>query len=318
MAAKVFKTIDEQLEILRGKGLVINDYDKSSEILLRENYFFLNGYRHLFLVSETDRVFKPGTTFEEMYSLFLFDRSFRNTLFKYLLVIENNLKSITSYQLSKKYGYRERDYLKPKNFTSAPEKQAQVNDLLRKMKRQIRVNGSQHSATLHYVSNYGYIPLWILVKVLSFGIVSEMFSILKPEDQVEIAKVYDIDANELIVYLPILANYRNLCAHEDILYENRTQKAINDTVYHQLLKIPKEDNEYIQGKNDLFTLIIIMKQLLQKEEFTNMTYELDRVIETLNFNLHTITINDVLDRMGFPINWKDIASIERSRDEVEE
>ena len=40
MAAKVFKTIDEQLEILRGKGLVINDYDKSSEILLRENYFF--------------------------------------------------------------------------------------------------------------------------------------------------------------------------------------------------------------------------------------------------------------------------------------
>ena len=318
MIEKQFKNLDEQIEIFKHKGMIINDERYAKTVLLRENYFFLNGYRHLFLVSETDRVFKPGTTFEEMYSLFLFDRSFRNTLFKYLLVIENNLKSITSYQLSKKYVYRERAYLKQKNFTSAPEKQAQVNDLLRKMKRQIRVNGSQHSATLHYVSNYGYIPLWILVKVLSFGIVSEMFSILKPEDQVEIAKVYDIDANELIVYLPILANYRNLCAHEDILYENRTQKAINDTVYHQLLKIPKEDNEYIQGKNDLFTLIIIMKQLLQKEEFTNMTYELDRVIETLNFNLHTITINDVLDRMGFPINWKDIASIERSRDEVEE
>ena len=318
MIEKQFKNLDEQIEIFKHKGMIINDERYAKTVLLRENYFFLNGYRHLFLVSETNRVFKPGTTFEEMYSLFLFDRSFRNTLFKYLLVIENNLKSITSYQLSKKYGYRERDYLKQKNFTNAPEKQAQVNDLLRKMKRQIRVNGSQHSATLHYVSNYGYIPLWILVKVLSFGIVSEMFSILKPEDQLEIAKVYDIDANELIVYLPILANYRNLCAHEDILYENRTQKAINDTVYHQLLKIPKEDNEYIQGKNDLFTLIIIMKQLLQKEEFTNMTYELDRVIETLNFNLHTITINDVLDRMGFPINWKDIASIERSRDEVEE
>ena len=51
MAAKVFKTIDEQLEILRGKGLVINDYDKSSEILLRENYFFLNGYRSPFLIN---------------------------------------------------------------------------------------------------------------------------------------------------------------------------------------------------------------------------------------------------------------------------
>jgi len=318
MIEKQFKNLDEQVEIFKHKGMIINDEKYTKRVLLRENYFFLNGYRHLFLISETDRTFKKGTTFEEMYSLFLFDRTFRNIIFKYLLVIENNLKSITSYQLSKKYGYRERDYLKAKNFTTAPERQAQINDLLRKMKRQIRVNGSQHSATLHYVSNYGYIPLWILVKVLSFGIVSEMYSILKQEDQIEIAKVYEIDSNDLITYLPILANYRNLCAHEDILYENRTQKAINDTIYHQLLKISKENDEYIQGKNDLFALIIIMKQMLQKEDFTNMTYELENTIETLNYNLHTITINDVLNRMGFPANWMDIANIERSKDMDEE
>ncbi len=318
MIEKQFKNLDEQIEILRHKGMIINNEKYTRRVLLRENYFFLNGYRHLFLVSETNRVFKPGTTFEEMYSLFLFDRTFRNILFKNLLIIENNLKSITSYQLSKKYGYREGDYLKPKNFTSDPNKQSQLNDLLRKMKRQIRVNGSQHSATLHYATNYGYIPLWILVKVLSFGIVSEMFSILKPEDQTEIAKTYEIDTENLIVYLPILANYRNLCAHEDILYENKTQKAINDTIYHQLLKIPKVDDEYTQGKNDVFALIIILKQLLSPEEFKNMTQEIDNAIETLNFNLHTINIKSVLDKMGFPINWKDLASIERSRDIDEE
>jgi abortive infection bacteriophage resistance protein len=66
--------------------------------------------------SKDDKTYKEGATFEELYSLFLFDRSFRNVLFKYLLVIENNLKSITSYQLSKKYGYREKEYLNPKNF----------------------------------------------------------------------------------------------------------------------------------------------------------------------------------------------------------
>ena len=88
------------------------------------------------------------------------------------------------------------------------------------MKRQIRVNGSQHTATLHYVSNYGYIPLWILVKVLSFGIVSEMYSVLKSEDQKDIAKIYGVEADDFATYLPILANYRNLCAHEDILFEN--------------------------------------------------------------------------------------------------
>ena len=314
MIEKNFKNLDEQVDILRHKGLTINDERYTKKVLLRENYFFLNGYRHLFTKSKEDKTFKPGTTFEEMYSLFLFDRSFRNVLFKYLLVIENNLKSIISYQLSKKYGYREKDYLKEKNFTKAPEKQAQLNDLLKKMKRQIRVNGSQHSATLHYVSNYGYIPLWILVKVLSFGIVSEMYQILKPEDQQDIAKIYEVEPEIFTIYLPILANYRNLCAHEDILYENKTQKSINNTVYHQLLRIPKEDDQYIYGKNDVFALIIIMKQLLQNDDFKNMTMELDNVVETLNYNLHTIKIETVLDRMGFPLNWKDLANIERSRD----
>ena len=36
------------------------------------------------------------------------------------------------------------------------EKTRQVNDLIKKMKRQIRVNGYQHSATMHYLNNYGY------------------------------------------------------------------------------------------------------------------------------------------------------------------
>ena len=315
MIEKQFKNLDQQIDILKHRGVIIHDEKYAQNVLLRENYFFINGYRHLFVKNRGNNEFLPGTTFEELYSLFLFDRSIRNVFFKYLLVIENNLKSITSYQLSKKYGYRERDYLKPKNFTQHPDKQRQLNDLLKKMKRQIRVNGSQHTATLHYVSNYGYIPLRILVKVLSFGIVSEMYSVLKSEDQKDIAKIYGVEADDFATYLPILANYRNLCAHEDILFENKTQKEIDDTIYHQLLDIPKENNEYIYGKNDLFALLIIMKQLLQTEEFKNMTMELENIIQTLNYNLNTITINQVLARMGFPVNWKDLAKIERSMDE---
>ena len=312
MIEKQFKNLDEQIEILKHRGMTITDNNYTKTVLLRENYFFLNGYRHLFMKRREENDYIEGTTFEELYSLFLFDRSIRNLFFKYLLVIENNLKSITSYQLSKKYGYRERDYLKPKNFTQHPDKQRQLNDLLKKMKRQIRVNGSQHTATLHYVSNYGYIPLWILVKVLSFGIVSEMYSVLKSEDQRDIARIYGVEVEDFMTYLPILANYRNLCAHEDILYENKTQKEIDDTIYHQILGIPKEDGEYIYGKHDLFALVIIMKQLLQNEDFKNMSIELDNIIQTLNYNLHTITIDKVFKRMGFPSNWKELAKIERS------
>lgn len=311
MLEKQFKTLDEQIEIFKHKGLVIKDEKYAKEVLLRENYFFLNGYRHLFYKSETEKAFIPGTTFEELYSMFLFDRSFRNVLFKYLLVIENNLKSITSYQLSKKYGYKEKDYLKVKNFTQIPERQRQVNDLIKKMKRQIRINGSQHTATSHYVSHYGYIPLWILVKVLSFGVVSEMVSILKPEDQKDISNIYGIETDDFINYLPILANYRNLCAHEDILYENRTQKEIPDTIYHKILNIPRDEEGYIYGKNDLFALIIIMKQMLLKEEFKNMTFELDNIVQTLNYNLTSIKIDKVLNQMGFPLNWEELSKIER-------
>ena len=236
---KEFKTLVEQIDILKSKGLVINNPEYTENVLMRENYFFLNGYRHPFFQSSKEKKYLTGTTFEELYSLFLFDRAIRNVLFKNLLVIENNIKSILSYQLSKKYGYREKDYLKAKNFTQEKARQRQVADLLHKMKRQIRVNGAQHTATKHYITNYGYIPLWILVKVLSFGIVGELFSILKRDDQQSICDVYQVDIETMSNYLPILSNYRNLCAHEDILYDNRTQKTIGDTIYHQLLGIEK-------------------------------------------------------------------------------
>ena len=318
MIDKQFKNLEEQIEILKYKGMTINDEEYAKKILLRENYFFLSGYRYPLMKSMTDKHFLEGVTFEEMYSLFLFDRAIRNVFFKYLLVIENNLKSIFSYQLSKKYGYKEKYYLRSKNFTNDKSKQRQVNDLIRKMKRQIRVNGSQHTATAHYMSNYGYVPLWILVKVLSFGIVGELFSIMKYDDQVAICKIYDIPVDEFSNYLPILSNYRNTCAHEDILYENRTQKKIKGTIYHKLLNIEKnEEGEYVKGTNDLFSLLIIMKRMLTYDEFKDLSLELDKRIENLEYNLHSIKIEKILDRMGFPSNYMQLANIERSDSDEE-
>ena len=57
-----------------------------------------------------------------------------------------------------------------------------------------------------------------------------------------------------------------------------------------------------------------MKQMLRYEDFKNMTIEIDNVIETLNYNLKTISIEKVLDRTGFPLNWKELANIERSKE----
>ena len=308
---KIFKTINEQIEILKHRGLKIENEEYAQEVLLRENYFFISGYRHLFTTDNKDK-FIEGATFEELYSLFLFDRSFRNILFKYMLVIENNLKSVISYQLSKKYGYREVDYLKPKNFTQDREKQRQVADVINKMKRQVRVNANQHTATFHYINNYGYIPLWIMVKVLSFGIVGELFLILKGEDQEGVADIFNIEVNKLEDYLPILANYRNLCAHEEVVFENRTQKEIPDTIYHSILNLERDEyGEFTKGKHDIFALIIILREMLIDEDFDNLMIEIERAIDNLEYNLHSVPIDKLLDRMGFPKNYMDIKNINK-------
>lgn len=306
---KVFKTLDEQVSILRSKGLIIDNEVYAKDILLRENYFFLNGYR--FPLYDENKRFVKGSTFEELYSIFLFDRVLRNAIFKNVLVIENNIKSIMAYVLSRKYGYKESEYLKPKNFDTSDSKKHQVIDILNKMKRQIRINGDQHAATRHYRYNYGYIPLWVLVKVLSFGIIADFYNILKIEDRVEIANFYHIEADELTVYLSLLANYRNICAHEDIIYETKTQRGINGTFYHEALGIKKDETgEYEKGRNDLFSLLIMIKIMLRKEESLNFMLEVEREIDHLNYNLHSIKIDVVLERMGFPYNWKELGDLE--------
>ena len=307
---KTFKTIEEQIEILKRKGLEINDVDFAKSILLRENYFFLSGYRHLFLKSPKDRMFLPGTRFEELYALFNFDRQIRNLFFKNILIVENNAKSIFSYQLSRKYGIKEKDYLNPSNFDRSNDKSRQVNDLLKKIKRQIRVNGGQHSATMHYMTNYGYVPFWVVVKVLSFGLISELFTIMKRDDQRDVADLYGISIDSLMVYLPILANFRNLCAHEDIMYDHRTQRTIEDTKYHAYLNIPKTDGEYIYGKDDLFGLIIILKQLLSKSDFTLLINEFSYELDILDGKIDTIELDKILDRMGIPHNFREIARMD--------
>lgn len=305
MNKKEFRTLDEQVEILKSKNLTIVDDEKVKEILLRENYFFINGYRSLFY--DKNRKFFDGTTFNELYSAFLFDRNIRNVLFKNLLVVENNVKSIISYQLSKKYGYKEKDYLNPKNFTQDIKESRRVDDVLNKMKRQIRINGEKHTATFHYMTKYKFVPLWILVKVLSFGLINELFGILKEEDKDEIAKFYRIDKETLKVYIQLLSNYRNLCAHEDMVYDHKTQVFINDTPYHKTMNLAQNDlGEYVQGKNDLFAIVIIFKQMLQPDRFKDFMREVNTSFDIFNNNVKIISVDKLLQKMGFPKNYMDI------------
>ena len=134
MKNKEFKSLDEQISIMKNKGLIIDDIDKTKDILLRENYFFINGYRMLFMKSKNEKKFIEGVSFDDIYAVFQFDRNLRNILFKNLLIVENNLKSVISYNFSRKYGIKEKNYLKASNFSQDIKKVRQVNDVLNKVK----------------------------------------------------------------------------------------------------------------------------------------------------------------------------------------
>ena len=178
------------------------------------------------------------------------------------------------------------------------------------MRKQLAFNGKKHTATMHYMTHYGYIPMWILVKVLSFGLMSEFYCILRTEDKKEIADIYDMKYEDMEIFLYLLANFRNLCAHEDILYDHRTQRSIPDNNIHKMLNIEKQEDEYKYGKNDLFALIIIFKYMLNKDEFREMIREMSYEIDILNGKIDIVPVETILNRIGFPINWKEIITYE--------
>ncbi|MEQ6389276.1 Abi family protein [Bacillaceae bacterium S4-13-58] len=106
---KPFQTHRQQISILRGRGLTINNGSTAMRIFERENYYnVINGYKYLFLVkNQNGQVVSPetyiqNTTIEEIYSLFTFDRELRNLYLKYLLIFENSMKSKISYRFSEK------------------------------------------------------------------------------------------------------------------------------------------------------------------------------------------------------------------------
>lgn len=75
--------------------------------------------------------------------------------------------------------------------------------------------------------------------------------------------------------------------------------------------IPKISEEYIYGKNDLFALIIILKQLLEENNFNLFINEISYELDRLSGKLKVIKIEKVLHEMGFPNNYKEIVRLEK-------
>ena len=93
---KEYKTFNQQLTILRNRGMIVPTNGRPKRFLEQENYYnVINGYKDLFLNKDAQgnpvvpEAYIPNTHFDELKALFLFDRELKFLFLKYLLIFEN-------------------------------------------------------------------------------------------------------------------------------------------------------------------------------------------------------------------------------------
>lgn len=307
---KPFKTHEELIELLKSRGINIstqNDEVYAKNILSKEGFYnIINGYNKLFLdKTSSENSYKKGTTLKEIYALYNFDRVLRSIFFKYILKVESNVKSLIAYYFPMKYGHA--NYLVYRNFnTSCKDAQSKITALISEIQKQISSRASDPSIS-HYLSKYGYIPLWVLTNILTLGTISKFYSLMNVPERQNVSKAFKVLDTELENELLYLSSVRNFCAHGNRLYCYRTKKPLIDTPYHLKLSINKNSNgEYEYGKRDLFAAMIALRRLLSNNDYNSMSKEIYRAIGVLSRKLTVITKEDVLHEMGFPNNWRDL------------
>lgn len=306
MDKKRFLTYEEQIEFLQNeKKLVIEDREYAKRILFKTGYFpLVNGYKEMFKEAESGR-FKAGTRFEDLYELYCFDKELRSLFIEHILTVERNVKSSLSYHFCSVFGDEQTDYLNISNYDYTGKKIPMIQNMLNIMSGQLR-RDSDYIYIRHYMEQYREVPLWVLLNVLTLGQISKVYAGQKGRIKILICRDFgNLKINDMEKMLTVMTKFRNVCAHNDRLFDFHTKDAILDMDIHKRLRIPKIQGRYLNGKNDLFAQVIILKLLLSEDDFRSFYQALCRC---LNKNpIHEM----VLDRMGFPEDWKRIVRIKK-------
>ncbi len=269
---KPFKTYEQLIELLRSRNIIIEDVEFAKRALCTCSYYTLiNGYKNTFLSVKGSDNFIPGTKFEHLYTLHFFDTSLNQILFKYILHMEQSLKSKLTYLISDKYGvYTDKnldvscdpvDYLHKSHYSNSNNKRS---DILYKLHKYL--HNPNHNASLeHYLNNKNHVPAWILATNIPLGLTIEWYSILKKDDKTDICCQF-IPLNRLSIEeckefltksFMLFREYRNKIAHG-----NRTFN-MNDLPLlpkKQLLLLSNNNLSELEynsgyGQNDLLSVL---------------------------------------------------------------
>ena len=94
---KPFKTYEQQVGILRQRGMLVGSQERAVHVLERVSYYRLSGYYYSFRRSSGSGqrldTFVPGTVFEDIVALYEYDRNLRSIAFSYFSQFEVYLRS---------------------------------------------------------------------------------------------------------------------------------------------------------------------------------------------------------------------------------
>ena len=320
MIDKTYRTVAQLIDILRSRGMVIEDgapHDTAMRILETENYYnIVNGYKDLFLSpasAPSQEHYRNGTTFEELYALYQFDRDIRHIYLKYLLKVENTFKSVLAHEFSALYGHD--NYLKLENFDAVPDNISSIIKLFGDIQQETaRQMSKHHQAVTHYLSEYGYIPLWVLVNVLPFGKVTMFYKLMKPQDKQNIARKFHVDAKELHKYMSLCGLARNQCAHDERFFDLKFRWHLHTRSIANFSCLGLERDKsgsYPSGTNDVSAIGIVFARLLGTADTAEFIASMSAAFSKLEQQLHTISIKDVMRIMGYPAAWERLQQLAR-------
>lgn len=268
---KEFKTIDEQIEILKGRGLLFQNRFDAKDKLLRYGYYeIVNGYKD-FILKEKDK-FIEGETFEHLFSLFLLDMNLQKEIMDATKRFEMLVKTALAYHISDKYGHLESDYLKRNNFKSGPMRNGkyQIDDLLETFQKVIN---DENEPFYHYKCNQHHTPAWILLKGVTLGSLRFFYQLQKSDIKEKVIRTVlglplsiniDEDTKHLFSTILYLSHkFRNRAAHNGRIFSYHPKYNNSPFInrFHNKIHITRDMFTMGYGKNDLYTFINYLSNL---------------------------------------------------------
>ena len=264
MKSKEFKTIEEQLKILRSRGLNIGNETLARDFLLHNNYYRVSGYS---LTLRKNDVFFKSATFQNIIDIYNFDHELRHILLQYLEVIEVKMKSVYVYEFTKVHGPT--GYLDESFFTN----KIKHREILDKANQQ-KTQRLPHEAYLkHFVNDlHQDIPLWAYIDLFTISDISFLYSISEPSIKDAIAREFGLTMNKgsfiLGNYMHSMTIIRNLCAHGSRIYNRLFEQKPSLNKQEKALLIKNKNGELDNAH--FYGFLLIMKRLLPTDKFCEM------------------------------------------------